>query len=58
LIERLEETEAFAARDCLFIASPKVNYALAGEHLKKTFLVGCSDKVAIFAAPSWNSRRR
>jgi len=24
LIERLDETEAFAARDCLIIASPKI----------------------------------
>jgi hypothetical protein len=33
-IERLDETEAFAARGCLFIASPKVHDALAGETMK------------------------
>src|SRR6516225_12484563 len=58
LIERLDETEAFAARGCLFIASPKVHDALAGDHLKETFLVGCPDKAAIYADSHRSVRRR
>jgi hypothetical protein len=48
LIERLDETEAFAARDCLIIASPKITHALAGDHLKKSLPCGLLGKSCHF----------